>query len=221
MADELARELSRGAQLLIAEAFERRIAKIESIKASLAAAGRMAGADAAELRKAGAALDDMDLRGLNLAGRDLRNIPMRRVRLEGANLSGAILDGADLEGASLRRAEFNGASLKRADLRQADLRQARGTAADLAGAALDGARLEGARLQGASLLGASARQTAWSGARVAWMNIEAGDFGGSQGWGSTSGHCVGACKGGPGADRPPRPQDPQRTMPAPPIAPAR
>jgi len=101
-----------------------------------------------------AALNCVDLRGVDLRGAKAHHAELVAVSFDDARLDGACLRRANMSGArftsaTLTDADLRGASLGGADLRFADLRRA-----DLRGAGLYYPHLRGADLRGADLRGA-------------------------------------------------------------------
>jgi len=105
--------------------------------------------------RAGKALPDRDLRGINLAHEDLRELDLSRYDLSGAELSETRLDGANLsfaklQGAQLYRASLEGTELLSANLGGVNLDECKADRAGFGGTDLRGATLVNARLGGAT-----------------------------------------------------------------------
>ena len=116
--------------------------------------------------RAGKALPDRDLRGINLVKEDLQGLDLSRYDLSGAELSETRLDGANLSFACLKGAQLYRASLDGTEL----------LSADLSGANLDECKAEKAGFGGTDLTGATLVNTKLSGATFSQAKVHDADF---------------------------------------------
>ncbi|WP_205879985.1 pentapeptide repeat-containing protein [Mycolicibacterium peregrinum] len=121
-------------------------------------------------------LSGIDLRGANLATSDLTGASLQLTNLAGATLSHACLAGAALQGADLSAAALQGADLSRANLIGATLENANLAGASLPQALLGKARLNGAQLRDADLRGAKLGSAELTGAKMRQANFTEADL---------------------------------------------